>query len=333
MYNAYIIGNGFSINVVNLLIEREWIDKNAIDLRNLFSQGDVVPCADNTVGFLSPNCCPTLWRIGARAYIDSKESTQIISNIICSYNVYQSIVQQNETVSIHDCQTSYFELNKYLRNLFVYYNSLISDDMLKKIINDLPLLNRIKENDVVISYNYDILIERLLSIKMNVPVNMHNAIKYVGNIAIIKPHGSIDFKLNIDNASTHDLYYHQPHNITLSSNLKEEILKKDTPALIIPPLGHIKGESNSWVEYIRSNVKTHLISSPQNVFFYGLSYDPVDRSEINEIISYIDHSANITYINPSPAPELDFIFSQHFKSYRHLCNERKLIYGNMESRQ
>ena len=140
MYNAYIIGNGFSINVVNMLIEKKLIDKEAIDLKNLFSQGDVVPCPDGTRGYLSAQYCPFLWNIGARSYVESSESTRIISNIICSYNVYQSIAKQDDKAVIEDCQKGYFELNRYLRNLFAYYNSLISGRLSRIFLNESSLI-------------------------------------------------------------------------------------------------------------------------------------------------------------------------------------------------
>ena len=38
-----VIGNGFSINLVNLLEKHKYIDKGVIDLKNLFSKGDKIP--------------------------------------------------------------------------------------------------------------------------------------------------------------------------------------------------------------------------------------------------------------------------------------------------
>ena len=117
MYNAYVIGNGFSINLSKLL------DKGTdiTDLKDLFPKGYVVPCPDDSLGYLSQEYCPRLWKLGARCFNDDKTNIQIINNIISSYKVYELRLAQHRAVD-NDPQLTYFELNKYLRNLFFYYN-------------------------------------------------------------------------------------------------------------------------------------------------------------------------------------------------------------------
>ena len=76
MSKIYIaLGNGFSINLIELLGKEK-----VIDLRNLFSQGDNVPWPDNNEkGFLSRKYCNNLWTLGARTTMTQSESNTFIS--------------------------------------------------------------------------------------------------------------------------------------------------------------------------------------------------------------------------------------------------------------
>ena len=319
MYNAYVIGNGFSINLMKLLNK----GTDIIDLKNLFSKGYVVPCPDDTLGFLSQEYCPRLWKLGARCFNDEKTNIQIINNIISSYKVYELRLAQHRAVD-NDPQLTYFELNKYLRNLFFYYNQLVTDDDLKKVMDSIPILNMIGSNDIIISYNYDIFLERILSLKKRAKVSICNGVKNIQGLQIYKPHGSIDF--SIDTTQTKILtspYDYKPSEITICSNFdKLHSTDLQGQAFIIPPFDYIIGNSGCWVEHLRSSIQSALKGAPQKITFYGLSYDVVDRSEINEIISCINSGSHVEYVNPKPSPELDYILTQQFKFYKQKIFER-----------
>ena len=57
---------------------------------------------------------------------------------------------------------------------------------------------------------------------------------------------------------------------------------------------------------------------PNKAHIFGLSYDVVDREEINEILCCLDrNTTQIIYTDPNPSNTLDYIISQHFEYYCH----------------
>ena len=73
---------------------------------------------------------------------------QLVTDVITSANVYNlSVVKRpneerdSSNIYIH----AYSELSSYLRYLFIYYDSLVSDDDLKNIINEIELIHYIKD--------------------------------------------------------------------------------------------------------------------------------------------------------------------------------------------
>ena len=81
--HLFIIGNGFSINLINKLGMQD-----SIDLVNLFRIGDrVMHPDDKTSCFLSRKYCPDLWGLGAKSTLSAQESNNLIRDIITSMNV------------------------------------------------------------------------------------------------------------------------------------------------------------------------------------------------------------------------------------------------------
>ena len=118
-------------------------------------------------------------------------------------------------------------------------------------------------------------------------------------------------------------YDYKPNDIEICSNFdKLHSTDLQGQAFIIPPFDYIIGNNGCWVEHLRSSIQSALKGAPQKITFYGLSYDVVDRSEINEIISCINSNSHVEYINPKPSPELDYILTQQFKFYKQKIFER-----------
>lgn len=144
MENSYIVlGNGFSIDLVQKMEKAE-----EIDLANLFSKGEhVLYPKTNTRGFLSRKYTPDLWNLGARTYMPYEAATQLVTDVITCANVYNLSVEKrpneerdSSNIYIH----AYSELSSYLRYLFIYYDSLVSEKDLKNIIDEIELIHYIK---------------------------------------------------------------------------------------------------------------------------------------------------------------------------------------------
>ena len=326
---VFIIGNGYSINLVKILEQYNYIEKDAINLKNLFSMADRIPDRNTGNGYFCKYNFPNLWQLGVRSTIDSESASKIISNITSSYILYlnRCISRNSEVDKSHICVRTYFELNKYLKSLILYYDKLIYEAITKliakkstdEIVQLFPLINEIGVEDLVISYNYDIWLERLLT-------SCHNKYSYAGitsnnhaNIKIYKPHGSVNFDLCNHIEDESNIYDVSTDNLKIIDLENNHLPSVFNYSLIIPPSGFIIGQSNSWVAKIREGLTSSLQQScPSKVVFYGLSYDIVDRDEINEIICQLDiTSTEIVYVNPKPSSNLDYILSQHFEHYYH----------------
>ncbi|MDP3464536.1 MAG: hypothetical protein Q8R86_02050, partial [Sulfuricurvum sp.] len=165
-----ILGNGFTIDWIKFLQSKSEI-ANRVDPSNFFKYGAEVPWpATKQPGFLSYKHCPNLWNLGARPNMDNKTANELIEDIITCINVYashprKSLLGKND----HDIYFSaYLELLAYLRSLFVFFNQKVDDipdntldwgwaKYLKKLIDE-----NIYDDINIVTYNYDIWLERIL---------------------------------------------------------------------------------------------------------------------------------------------------------------------------
>ena len=330
-----ILGNGFSINLVKQLgLEEE------IDLQNLFSKGDEVQWpGEERGGFLSKKHCSNLWTLGARTTMDKAQANQFIIDLITCYNVYnmaQTVTPSFGTSKSNIYKEAHNELATYLKHLFMHYNSKISDTQLRSLPQT-PIIDLIQNekaigsNIVIIYYNYDIFLERLLKIK-RIPYGVYGFTRPLGDkVKILKPHGSISFiskKLNpigkkFDIKDTFDSLEMPIGSLKLDYSLKED---RSLINAIIPPAGDANRLVSGWAKYIRTKLRHEIKnSSPEDeLIIYGLSYDYVDRIEIDEILTNINSEINVEYINPYPSRTLEMVLGSIFKNYVHLKSENLL---------
>lgn len=319
--SVYIIGNGYSINLVKTLEYHKLLDEESIDLTNLFCKGDKIPTTHENYCYLSKDNCPNLWELGIRSTTSREESIKIINNIISSYILY---LQENKLKKTsydvkEKCVQTYNELNRYLKKLIIYYDSVVrhafetmSLEDRDNIIREIPFINEITEDDIIISYNYDVFLEKLLDykqIKYEYVLDKNMSINKC--VKIYKPHGSINFEsVDTENEYIYDIL---PSNIAIKADMDLYF----TNTLIIPPSGFIIGKEGSWVYNVRKGIEAELLNNtPKKAYVFGLSYDVVDRDEINEILSCLDKKiTQLMYIDVNPSNTLDHIISQHFVHY------------------
>lgn len=328
MGNSYLLlGNGFSIDVIKKLNKDD-----QIDLVNLFSKGTNV-CYPKTreKGFLSRKYTPNLWTLGARTYISNEESVQLITDIITCANVYNLSAERRPGEKDPSMYISaYSELSTYLRFLFIYYNNLITDEELKKISADIELLDyiisQIKKGKrvYVITYNYDVLLERLLTL-MKISFDVYGFTDTGANVIIYKPHGSISFSFRIKvqesspysiRAAVEESIAQEAENFEIKYDLSE-----DYPIVnaIIPPAGDSTRLNLGWIKEIRQGIKeiTNRSTSKDEIILFGISYWHVDRNEIDDILISIDSQMEVKYVNPAPPTSLDAVLSSLFANYIH----------------
>ena len=336
MANKYIIlGNGFSIDLVKKMKK-----ENQLDLNNLFAKGEyVLYPKTQQKGFLSRKHTPNLWTLGARTYMEYELALQLITDVITCANVFNLSMEkrpgetkENNSVYIH----AYSELTSYLRYLFVYYNSLISDDDLKKILDDIEIINYVKKRSeknriYIVTYNYDILLERLLKIA-GINYDIFGFTNTGADVVIFKPHGSISFSFKIKVSESSPYYIRDVIVDAVSQNASDfEItyeLADDYPIVnaIIPPAGDSTRFSFAWIKEIRKGIDEIVKESTSNdeMVLFGLSYWHVDRNEIDEILLSMDSSMEVKYVDPKPPTSFDAVLSSLFKNYIHYSSGKLL---------
>ena len=330
MKTIYIIlGNGFSINIVNKL----GLDEE-IDLQNLFSKGDEVRWpGEISGGFLSKKHCNNLWTLGARTTMNRIEANQFIVDLITCFNVYntaQILTPSFRTEKTNIYKEAHNELSTYLKHLFMYYNTKITDDDLQSL-KETPIMDVIKKeksegNDIVIiTYNYDIFLERLLKLN-GISFGVYGFSRSIREkVKVLKPHGSISFVSKVLNPvgkkfDIKDTFDSMEMAIT---SLKLDYRLIDDRSLInaiIPPAGDANRLASGWAKYMREKLRDEIksSSSEDELIIYGVSYDYVDRIEIDEILTTINSEIDVKYINPYPSRTLEMVLGSIFKNYVHL---------------
>jgi hypothetical protein len=323
-----VIGNGFSIDFLNHI---GLIDE--IDVINLFRRGTEVPWPTTGVpGFLSFKHCPHLWNLGARPNMRAEDAMLLIEDIITCVNVYASKEKKNPVG--HDYRPNdiyiyaYKELLQYLKHLFIFYDRKVP--IIPGKSEEWPWLQFIKhahENDyyseiVIVTYNYDIWLERLLknfSIPFNVGLVGDNSLD--AKITILKPHGSISFthKQVMDK----DSYSIKLDNELLDGSSDEFTVKYESldnnylVSALIPPAGESSRFNHTWASQIRGTAKHKASRLEKNdeMIICGLSYWHVDLAELDELLVSCDPLLNVIMVNPNPQRTINAVLTSVFSNF------------------
>lgn len=333
-----ILGNGFTIDFVKFLSSHDPNVSGKINVGNLFSDGGVLRWPlDNRPGFLSYKHCPHLWAIGARSYLSPQETLEILERVVTCANVYS--LKGNDSISdkvgngfLH----AYKELVSYLKYLFIHYDSVV-----KKIPDEIKqwpwarFFQQLKNDDsvdevVVISYNYDVWLERVfekIGIDFSIPLlAQRGGTKF----HIYKPHGSISYvhqkSLPRDSFS---INYNSFFVDCPISDITVEYtnLDRHTPvSFIIPPAGEAGRSSSTWAQSIRNDCVAKMAGfGPGDLgVVCGLSYWHVDRAEIDNLFNSMNSEMDIVHLNPVPSSTLDAVLNSLFMRYTHLTSSALL---------
>lgn len=204
--------------------------------------------------------------------------------------------------------TRYLSCNK--GNLINYIKNCLDQDCLIRII----------------TYNYDVLLERLL-IESNIDFKTAGFEPTDDDepLIIMKPHGSISFvtknkrpcsqlynairdpfdnnRVNID-----DLY------VSIDVSQDESIINA-----IIPPAGDANRIAKGWSKEIDRRVNQCIKEATEldKFIILGISYNHVDRNELDRIITALPFNIDVSYINPFPSSTLDMVLGSIFNNYSH----------------
>lgn len=335
-----LIGNGASIQLVNDLNLG-----NVIDLINLFNCGDRVPWPDNDhESFLSNKHCPELWLMGARPTISKDTSAALINDVITSMNVYNSCpedARRSATLRETHYYKAYCQLISFLLNEFIYYNNQVENYKLSEYASNKTLENiynliETKYNEGhkirIISYNYDIFLERILKLKgISFKIAAFEDFEEDESVVIFKPHGSISFMTKTKRAASYQIEKDPFDSVNYSvKNMDINMEITDDKSIInpiIPPAGDANRTREGWVKSINENVVKSIASASESdrLIIYGLSYGHVDRMEIDKIITSLPYNIDVCYINPYPSQTFEIVLSSVFKNY----SQYKYIYKEL----
>lgn len=322
-----LLGNGITIDLINRLKRSD-----DIDTQNLFCKGDLVPWPDGQgdIGFLSYRYCRNLWNIGARPYLNKNEANNIIEDVLSCANT----VPNNDKPDINQKDNiytlAYYELAAYLKQLFIYYNDKIDDAALRspsitewgwyKLIRNAYINTAEYNKIIIITYNYDIFLERIL-ISNNIPFGVSSFCNGDERITILKPHGSISFAHKLKNERSAysirdaaDMYEADTTDFTISyQNLDENYLVN----ALIPPSGDSSRLTYRWANKIREDAKRLAteLAAEDKLIISGLSYWHVDRREIDDILTRINRNTCTYLVNPEPPRALNAVLSCIYNNY------------------
>lgn len=309
---------------------------------NLFANGDKVPWpANNEPGFLSCQRCPALWQLGARPNINNSEASKIIEDVITCANVNAFSKENSTRFELSNTYLrAYHELVLYLKYLFIYYNNILNDDILSldkvqkwgwgNLFQKLNWNSNITSVSIV-TYNYDILLERVLK-KLNIEYSMMGFCKSdLKKFKIIKPHGSISFrsakeydkesfsiKYNRDGlgGKIEDLVVDESLDLGVMSNINT----------MIPPAGEAERYQLVWSNVLKNCAieAAEKLREDDEVIFGGVSYCNVDRREIDEELINIDIGVKIKVVNPDTKNTFGAVISSLFGEYIHYIDSKSL---------
>lgn len=331
-----VLGNGLSIDFVH-----ECGLNEQIDLSNLFARGDYVFWPGNDEpGFLSQRRCPALWELGARPKMENGRAQRLIEDIITCANV--SAFSNRSTTYGGETNVyikAYYELVTYLKYLFIFYNHLVSDDIIMKVIGLdwgwSKLFKNLNENKQIssvsiITYNYDILVERILK-AMAIEYQIVGFDSTPSKFSIIKPHGSISFrsKKEYDKTSFSIKYNRDSLGGAIDELICDEEVNFDKISNIntmIPPAGESERYPLIWSKTLRDEAikSVKQLKEEDEVIFAGLSYCNVDRREIDEIITNLNKDVYIKVVNPNSDSTFGAVLSSVFSQYTHYTDSKVL---------
>jgi hypothetical protein len=175
---------------------------------------------------------------------------------------------------------------------------------------------------IIINYNYDIWLERLLNVH-GLPFNIEGFQTNNTKIKILKPHGSISFSFQVKTVADFTIRHLEYDNITQEVSqfdIKYDF-NNDFPIVnaIIPPAGDSNRTNMSWIKVLRQSISDRIqsASSEDTLIIFGLSYWHVDRTEIDEILTQIHPQINVKLVNPNPPTSLDAVLTSLFANYIH----------------
>lgn len=315
-----ILGNGLTMDLLAHLEE----EKTNIDLSNLFSKGDTVlwPDGQKERGFLSYKHCPSLWNLGARPNMDKEAANELVEDIITCANMMSSAnaIPTEDNIYL----IAYYELVAYLKHLFIQYNEQVSDrDLLADKLKNwgwLKLIHSANQNKkyekiIIITYNYDIFLERLLTL-WHIPFSVGGLEVDTQKIVLLKPHGSISFSHN--NVSEESTFEIRKRTDMYEASLADFTVKYDNLAnnylvnALIPPAGDSSRLTYKWANELRILIDHYVsqISEHDKCVISGLSYWHVDRKEIDSLLAKISEKNVDTYmVNPYPPKALSAVLT------------------------
>ncbi|WP_395687873.1 SIR2 family protein [Caenimonas koreensis] len=189
-------------------------------------------------------------------------------------------------------------------------------------------LNEFAEDVVIVSYNYDLFLERALT-ALGIPYS-YGGLGVIdrtsSKIRIYKPHGSINFVGRNDVALTpaerppREIDYRLAEDLNSRREVRVESENLNDYWLryaVIPPAGESSKLSQSWNRTLHEDLlKEAKAMRPSDlVVACGISYWHVDRTELDAIIAQLDPEIRAYMINPAPSAEFDSVLSSLFQHY------------------
>jgi hypothetical protein len=159
------------------------------------------------------------------------------------------------------------------------------------------------------SFNYDLVFERVIE-HAGYPVRGFAITNDPDRgIWVGKPHGSIDYEMSPSSISLPPVSY--PSEMVVFANdtsivrlRHDQLSQPRTQVEVVPPLAASEIRDFQWVDPAFREF-ARVGPTLDRLVIIGHSYGPVDRQELDELLSYLASGTEVVIANPDPPPELE----------------------------
>lgn len=204
----------------------------------------------------------------------------------------------------------YTEVRHFLSLAYSHFQGIADNIDLTGWVWDLFLAQHADEIGLVVSFNYDLIVERLLA-NSNIRL-LHFTIDAdtPDGVPIGKPHGSIDYTLQ-DNVIVMGEISYPPKNALslIDAPIRRinsaELLSARLHVELVPPMQATAIRHFQWVAPLFEFLRQYG-GGFDRCIFAGLSCWPVDQPELREIMASMSPNAEIIVSNPDPRATILF---------------------------
>lgn len=222
-----------------------------------------------------------------------------------------------------------FQLRLYLNAAFLYCNDAYNKINADQWAWNIWFFRHNWSLGVVVSLNYDLILEKNLRFysKRWLRYALADAINYGYTIPIIKPHGSINFKISERGINYQGNIYES--GAIISRNNVPVIVTTDLHSNLLIPDIVLPKEYSDMLNFQHIAAGYRLLEarseSIMECVIVGISYGKPDQPELDYIFKTLRPKTHVTVVDPKPSEELLTALKNRFGNIRTVKSVQELL--------